>query len=77
MTTSLDIPEAAEVLPEPDAIALVALATVEARRRPQSWAVKLWYGLCWTLEWLFGLASLFATLAVLAAIPIVNFLTLG
>ena len=39
--------------------------------------MRLWYGLCWTLEWLFGLASLLGTLAVLAAIPLVNFVSLG
>jgi hypothetical protein len=46
-------------------------------RWPKSWPLRLWYGLCYVLEWLFGLASLLACLAVLAAIPIINFLTLG
>ena len=44
---------------------------------PKSWPMKLWYGLCYVLEWLFGLASLLASLAVLAAIPIVNLISLG
>jgi len=39
--------------------------------------MRLWYGLAWGLEWLFGLASLLGTLAVLAAIPLVNFISLG
>ncbi|HMC12220.1 MAG TPA: hypothetical protein VKH44_13055, partial [Pirellulaceae bacterium] len=39
--------------------------------------MKSWYGLCYALEWLFGLVSLLACLAVLAAIPIVNLLSLG
>jgi hypothetical protein len=45
--------------------------------RPRSWLIRLWYGVCAVLEWLFGLVSLLATLALLAAIPIVNFITLG
>jgi hypothetical protein len=76
MTTSLDVPEAAEVLPEPHPVATPTLASNEPAW-PQSWPIKIWHGLCYTLEWLFGLVSLLATLAVLAAIPIVNFLTLG
>jgi hypothetical protein len=44
---------------------------------PKSWPMKAWYGLCWSLEWLFGLASVIGCLAVLAAIPIVNFISLG
>lgn len=44
---------------------------------PASWPFKVWYGLCYSLEWLFGLASMLLTLAVLAAIPLVNFISLG
>jgi hypothetical protein len=44
---------------------------------PKSLPMRVWYGLCWGLEWLFGLASVIGTLAVLAAIPIVNFVSLG
>jgi hypothetical protein len=44
---------------------------------PKSWPFRLSHGLCSVLEWLFGLASLLACLAVLAAIPLVNFITLG
>jgi hypothetical protein len=44
---------------------------------PQSWPVYLWY-LVWTrLEWLFGLASVIGCLAVLSAIPVVQFVSLG
>ena len=39
--------------------------------------MQCWYGLCWGLEWLFGLASVIGCLAVLAAIPLVNFVSLG
>jgi hypothetical protein len=39
--------------------------------------MKAWYGLCFALEWLFGLASLLGCLAALAAIPILNFVSLG
>src|SRR5688500_13024310 len=44
---------------------------------PKSWPMRCWYSLCWTLEWLFGLASVVAFLAVLAAVPILNFVSLG
>ena len=44
---------------------------------PKSWPMRIWYGLCWGLEWLFGLASVIGWLAVLAAVPIVNFISLG
>lgn len=44
---------------------------------PKSLPMQAWYGLCWGLEWLFGLASVIGCLAVLAAIPILNFISLG
>jgi hypothetical protein len=44
---------------------------------PKSWPMQGWYGLCWGLEWLFGLGSVIGSLAVLAAIPVVNFISLG
>lgn len=44
---------------------------------PRSWPMRAWYGLCWGLEWVFGLASVIGSLAILAAIPIVNFVALG
>jgi len=47
------------------------------RKWPRSWPIAAWYGLCLVLEWLFGLASLLGTLAVLAAVPVVNFVSLG
>ena len=47
------------------------------RRIPQSWPVYCWYLLCTCLEWLFGLASVVGCLAVLSAIPIVQFVSLG
>src|SRR3954451_4937759 len=78
MTTSLDMPIAATTTDLP---AVERIAAEEVRepspRWPKSWPLKLWYGLCYSLEWLFGLASLLACLAVLAAIPIINFITLG
>src|SRR5688500_9589274 len=46
-------------------------------RRPQSWPVRAWHTLCNCLEWLFGLASLIGFLAVLAAVPVLNFISLG
>ena len=44
---------------------------------PKSRLMQCWYGLCWGLEWLFGLGSVIGWLAVLAAIPLVNFISLG
>ncbi|MEX2175168.1 MAG: hypothetical protein WD872_12470 [Pirellulaceae bacterium] len=44
---------------------------------PQSWPMQAWYALCWGLEWLLGLASVVGWLAILAAIPVVNFVSLG
>jgi hypothetical protein len=44
---------------------------------PKSRLMQCWYGLCWGLEWLFGVGSVIGWLAVLAAIPLVNFLSLG
>jgi hypothetical protein len=46
-------------------------------RWPKSWPMRGWHGLCYGLEWLFGLASLIGFLAVLAAIPVFNFISLG
>jgi hypothetical protein len=44
---------------------------------PKSRLMQGWCGLCWGLEWLFGLGSVIGWLAVLAAIPLVNFVSLG
>ena len=44
---------------------------------PKSRVMQCWYGLCWGLEWLFGLGSVIGWLAVLAAIPLVNMISLG
>jgi hypothetical protein len=49
----------------------------EAMAWPRSWVVRGWYGVCYALEWLFGLASMLVCLAVLAAVPILNFISLG
>jgi hypothetical protein len=46
-------------------------------RQPESWLVRGWYAVCRGLEWLFGLASLVGVLAVLAAIPVFNLVSLG
>lgn len=43
----------------------------------RSLLVKLWGWLCSGLEWLFGLASVIAGLALLASIPILQLLSLG
>ena len=77
MSTSFDVPATDEVVAWPPPAIVPELAEEPPYRWPKSWPVKGWYGLCYTLEWLFGLASLLACLAVLAAIPIVNFFSLG
>lgn len=43
----------------------------------RSLPVKLWLWLCSGIEWLFGLASVIAGLALLASIPIAQFVSLG
>ena len=42
-----------------------------------NWPRRTWRGMCAALEWLFGLASLLFGLAVLATVPILQFLALG
>src|SRR4029453_17002026 len=44
---------------------------------PKSRDMQCWYGLCWGLEWLFGLGSVIGSMAVLAAIPLLNVISLG
>src|SRR4051812_2159275 len=75
MTASLELPLDAPIapaFPPPP-------PTAESHEplRPKSWPIRLWYGLCSVLEWLFGLASLLGSLAVLAAVPVLNFIVLG
>jgi hypothetical protein len=41
------------------------------------WAAYCWSGLCSAVEWLFGAASLMVGLSVLAALPLLQFLSLG
>jgi hypothetical protein len=43
----------------------------------KSLPVRFWRGLCSALEWLFGLACLLVGLAVLASVPVLQFLALG
>lgn len=57
---------------EPDAV-----VPTTGRRIPRSWPVYLWYLLCTSLEWMFGLVSVVGCLAVLSAIPMVQFVSLG
>ncbi|MCA9142100.1 MAG: DUF4013 domain-containing protein [Planctomycetaceae bacterium] len=49
------------------------IAVVDERSLP----VKAWQSVCSSIEWMFGLASVIAGLALLASIPIVQFLSLG
>jgi len=78
MTMTLDSPAAARLADLPPQGEIAAEVVPQTSQHwPRSWPLRLWYGTCYVLEWLFGLASLLACLAVLAAIPIVNFLSLG
>ncbi|QDU31580.1 hypothetical protein ETAA8_67400 [Anatilimnocola aggregata] len=43
----------------------------------QSWPVKAWRLLCFTLAWLFGLASLIGCLAAVSVVPLLQFASLG
>ena len=70
-------PAAEATLPPPKVVAAEAIEPVVAERVPQSWPVYLWWLLCKTLEWLFGLTSVIGCLAVLSAVPLVQFVSLG
>lgn len=68
------------VPPKREAIEAAVLShegALPAERVPQSWPMYFWYLLCKSLEWLFGLASVVGCLAVLSAIPLVQFISLG
>jgi hypothetical protein len=63
-----------------DLVEVVAVkeSIVEAEILPRApLPVRTWRMICSVLEWLFGLACLLVGLAVLASIPIAQFLTLG
>ncbi|MFN0018152.1 MAG: DUF4013 domain-containing protein [Pirellulaceae bacterium] len=67
----------AEAALEPPVVGAETVEPVVAERVPQSWPIYLWWVLCKTLEWLFGLASVVGCLAVLSAVPLVQFVSLG
>ncbi len=73
----LEAPLVAETRAEPASPGNRSPADAVASTWPRSLPMRCWYGLTWGLEWLFGLVSVVGTLAVLAAIPIVNFVSLG
>jgi hypothetical protein len=66
-----------EAVLEPPVVGAEVVEPVVAERVPQSWPIYLWWVLCKTLEWLFGLASVVGCLAVLSAVPLVQFVSLG
>lgn len=74
MPASLEMPTDAPVL-DAFSVSPPLASTLPTSNKPLP--LRLWRTLCAILEWLFGLASLLATLALLAAIPIVNLITLG
>lgn len=80
----LQLPEADDSVARTGVIPLAgdepAGSTARAPRRP--WLIarvfrKIFQGISWIVSTLFGIASLIVLLAVIAAIPIVNFLALG
>jgi hypothetical protein len=62
---------------EPPFIVAEAVDAAPAERVPQSWPIYLWWLLCKTLEWMFGLVSVVGCLAVLSAVPLIQFVSLG
>src|SRR5205807_1705985 len=65
-------------LPLDDVVPVVGLAEVP-RQRLTLWRLVCWiaYGIASAAEWIFGVVSLIVGLAVLAAVPVLNFLSLG
>jgi hypothetical protein len=61
----------------PEAMIAPEAATTPAPSGPKSWPVRCWHGVWWMLGVVFGWLSLMVGLAVLATIPLVNFVSLG
>ena len=78
--TNDSTPQAVAVLPEPPVRIVTAelvspeLAVTRDGRSHLRWA---WDSFCSAAEWCFGLASMVAILAVLATVPLLQFLSLG
>ncbi|MGL6074434.1 MAG: hypothetical protein ACRC8S_09770 [Fimbriiglobus sp.] len=70
----VDVPQALPVA-SPPSIAWRAVPIVSVKRKP--WPVRLVLGFLSVVEWCVGVLSLFVGLAVLASIPILQFLCLG
>jgi hypothetical protein len=72
----LPLPEI--TVPLDDVVPVVGLADVP-RQRLTLWRLVCWiaYGIASAVEWVFGVVSLIGGLAVLAAVPGLNFLSLG
>lgn len=69
--------EPAAVEEEPPTAVFVDDNRIDAVSAGNSWPFRMWQGCCSAAAWLFGLASVLVGLAFLAAIPIVQFLSLG
>jgi hypothetical protein len=75
----LDVLPAPEItLPLGDVVPVVGLAPIP-RQRLTLWRLVCWagYGIASASEWVFGVVSLIVGLAVLAAVPVLQFLSLG
>src|SRR5262245_9866378 len=66
-------PIAATIVEENGIVESVDAVVVDERR----FARRIWDVVCSVAEWLFGLASLLVALALLAPVPILQFLSLG
>ena len=72
-----DLEATSELVPPVRVFAAEAIEEQVAIVDERSIPVKLWGWTCSGIEWLFGLASVIAGLALLASIPIAQFLSLG
>jgi hypothetical protein len=77
VTTSVDIPIDNASVAWPSAPNEDTDAASLLPRGPRSWPARVWQTLGIVLEWAFGLTSLLFCLAVLAAVPVINLISLG
>jgi hypothetical protein len=74
------VAEVVVALPSPSTLpraTLIDAAGVPINWKPRSWPVRAWHGLWWLGEQVFGWLSLIVSLAVIATVPIAQFIALG
>src|SRR5687767_8211083 len=81
LVTAEAIEEQVEIIPDPPPLPQPTndelISEIDAKGDIPSWPVRIWRASCSAAAWLFGLASILVGLAFLAAVPIVQFLSLG